>query len=116
MFHNKSKDNSASNGFGGGPFFTRCEHLTLVEAGSDGKVNLYGFTYALEKVGLNGVDFEFYNSKLTAKSGEKADEKDFVLSYQASNSLTFDLIYSDVDDDINSEKFENTRFFVNYSF
>jgi len=114
--YNKSKDNTASNGFGGGPFFTSCEHLTLKEAGRDGKVNLYGFSYEFEKVGLDGVTFEFHKSNLTANNGKKADDEDYVLSYQESENLTFDLIYSDVDDKINGEKFKNTRFFVNYSF
>jgi len=39
-----------------------------------------------------------------------------VLSYQESKDLTFDLIYSDIDDNINGEKYKNTRIFVNYSF
>ncbi len=114
--YNKSKDHSASNGFGGGPFFTSCEHLTLAEAGADGKVDFYGFDYDLGNVGVDGVSFSFHNSKLKAKDGNKADDKDYVLSYQKSDNLSFDLIYTDVDDNINGEKYKNTRFFVNYNF
>jgi hypothetical protein len=58
-------------------------------------------------------------SKAQLKDGENhsGDEADFVLSYARSESLTFDAIYSTLDNSkISGDKFDNLRMFVNYSF
>jgi len=48
-------DVTADNYLGGGPFFTSDEHLTLAEAGVDGKAYLLGLTYAIETSALKGI-------------------------------------------------------------
>jgi len=114
--YNKSSDNSAVNGFGGGPFFTSCEHLTLAEVGTDGKASRVGLE--LDTTILGVPNFLLELSKLTLKNsaGTKATEIDFVASYEINDKLTVDFIYSDTDDKINNDKYKNTRVFANYSF
>jgi len=114
--YNKSNDNTADNGFGGGPFFTSSEHLTLSEAGTDGKATMYGLEWDASVVGLSGVTFGYNSLNLEANDGIEGDEDDFVFSYDIKENLNLTAIYSDVDDKINDEKFTNTRVFVNYSF
>jgi len=114
--YNKSSNNTAINGFGGGPFFTSCEHLTLTEAGVGGKATRVGLGLDTSVIGISNLLLDF--SKLTLKNsiGTKTTELDFVASYDVNDKLTVDFIYSDTDDKINSEKFKNTRVFANYSF
>jgi len=112
LSYNKSADGIADNGYGGGAFLTSMEHLTLAEAGADGEVLSYGFEVEV----VDGAVFYISNANLKSSRGKKADELDLVLSYEASKRLAFDLIYSKVDDDINGDSFNNSRFFANYSF
>jgi len=114
--YNKSNDNTASNGFGGGPFFTSSEHLTIVEAGTDGKATVYGLEWDASALGLNGVTIGYSSLNLEADNGVESDEDDFLFSYDIKENLNLTAVYSDVDDKINDEKFTNTRVFVNYRF
>ena len=114
--YNKSNDNAADNGFGGGPFFTSCEHLTLAEAGADGKATTYGLEWDASGIGLDGVTLGYTNLNLEASNGIESDEDDFVFSYDIKENLNLTAIYSDVDDKINNDKFKNTRVFLNYHF
>ncbi len=112
--YNKSKDGTASNGFGGGPFLTSMEHLTLAESGDDGEVLSYGVELDLDEFVPNSSLY-ISRSDLSSKS-EDANELDLVLGYEISDDFGLDLIYSDVDDDINGDDFTNVRFFINYNF
>lgn len=114
--YNKASGNSAINGFGGGAFFTSCEHLTLAEAGADGKAARVGLEVDTSVIGVPNLSLELSNLTLKDNVGVKTTEVDFVASYEVNNKLTVDFIYSDADDKINSEKFKNTRVFANYSF
>jgi hypothetical protein len=112
LAYNKSSGASADNGFGGGPFLTSMEHLTLAEAGDDGKIISYGANFEV----VDGVEFYLFNANLDSFDGREAKELDIGLSYKMSEELAFDFIYSNVDDDINGDNFKNSRFFANYSF
>ncbi len=50
--YSKAKDNGASSGFGGGPFFSNSEYLILDNAGKDGTALWYGAEYDASKVGI----------------------------------------------------------------
>ncbi len=106
----------ADNFYGGGPFFTSCEHLTLADADVDGKAWRIGLEWDLASFGADGISIALSRLDL---SGPKADaeEFDYHLSFAASDALTVDLIYSDVEDDkVFERSFENTRLFLNYTF
>jgi len=112
--YNKVQDNLASNGFGGGPFFTSMEHLTIDGMGDDAKATTYGIEWDASAV-VSGLSFG-YNTFEVKSHSKKATEDDFTISYNIKQNLNLTAIYSDIDDKINSEKFKNTRVFVNYSF
>ncbi|BCD68711.1 OprD family outer membrane porin [Nitratiruptor sp. YY09-18] len=114
--YNKSNDNTADNGFGGGPFFTSAEVLTLAEGGVDADAWYVNAELDLGSFGVDGLTFGVGYLNLTDKNDVDSTEFDGYISYAFNDSLSFDLIYSDVDDDINGDNFTNTRFFVNYSF
>jgi len=113
---NSSNGQAADNFFGGGPFFINCEHDTMAEVGSNGKALRIGMEFDVGEHGVSGLGVGI--SYLDAKGDESdINEIDFVASFQASDDLTFDLIYSDATDNLDSsESFKNTRFFVNYRF
>jgi hypothetical protein len=101
----------AINGFGGGPFFTSAEHLTI-----DGVINAEAFLVGAEvtlmdrlTMGANYITFE--------GDDFEANELDLTLSYAVSEELSLDVIHSDIEDKKDdSESFTNSRVFVNYSF
>ena len=106
----------ADNFLGGGPFFTSDEHLTLAEAGVDGKAYMAGLTYDAGNIGMEGVSFSIQSLHLKGKDA-KADEMDYVINYTPQESFSLDIIYSDTKDKIDSaESFKNLRVFANYWF
>jgi hypothetical protein len=107
---------SADNFFGGGPFFTSSQHLTIAEAGPDGQALMA--TVSLDgAAGITGSYLEVAVLHIEGDGGIKADEVDAVVGYAAGDDLTFDLIYSDIKDrKESSNSFGNLRFFANYQF
>ena len=113
--YDKVKDHAATNGFGGGPFFTNDEDLTVAELGT-GKSRLFGVEWDVSVIGLDGLSLIYEDLKLKNDNGKKATENDIILSYDIKENLNLTAIYSDIDDRINGDKFKNTRVFLNYSF
>ncbi len=108
---------AADNLWGGGPFFTSSEHLTLVEAGVNGKALMGGIVFDGSVVGAAGLTLSLNRLHIEGDGGIDADEVDTALHYEAAPNLTFDLIYSDATDHQNRDNsFKNTRFFANYRF
>jgi len=90
-----------SNGFGGGPFFTSSEDHTVHET-LHNKAKLMGAEYNVKDITLSLTHVLFSKSE---------DETDYIVSYALNESLSMDLIYSDMNHDG-----KMSRFFVNYSF
>jgi len=114
--YNKSNDNAASNGFGGGPFFTSSNFMTLAEAGADGEALLLSIEWDASDAGLDGLTLSVGKLTLTDASGTDTDELDVGVSYAFNDNLSIDAFYSDIDDKINTDTFKNTRIFANYTF
>jgi len=107
----------ADNLWGGGPFFAAAEHLTPAEAGINGETFLLSCALNSAKFGMDGVNFMLSYFHMRGDNQVKADEVDFVVSYEADEMLTYDLIYSDVNNKKEGwESFENLRAYVNYHF
>ena len=70
----------------------------------------------MSEVGIEGLSLAAGYFNLEDKDGNEGEEIDISASYAFNDNLSFDLIYSDVDDDINGDEFKNTRVFVNYMF
>ncbi|MFT7823180.1 MAG: OprD family outer membrane porin [Sulfurimonas sp.] len=113
---NKADDNGADNGFGGGPFFTSAEHLTLAEAGADGEALIYSAEWDAGAAGLEGLTLGVGHLTLEDSTGTEATELDLTAGYAFNDALGMDVIYSDIDDEINGDDFTNLRIFVNYTF
>jgi len=90
-----------SNGFGGGPFFTSSEDHTVHET-LHNKAKLMGAEYNVKDITLSLTHVNFSKCE---------DETDYIASYALNESLSMDLIYSDMNHDG-----KMSRFFVNYSF
>ncbi|MDQ1325092.1 MAG: hypothetical protein QG564_216 [Campylobacterota bacterium] len=114
--YNQSQGNAADNGFGGGPFFTSSEHLTLAEAGDEGEAFLYTAKWDAKSAGLENLSFSIGKFILENNDGIKSDETDFVVSYAFSDALSVEAYMSHIDDKVNANKFQNTRIFLNYTF
>lgn len=111
--YNKSIDAAADNGFGGGPFFTSSENMTLAEAGEDGEV----FTYGVEWGATEALTLALFNANLYDNQNHDGYEVDIVANYSVTDNFSFDAIYSKIDNaNVSGDKFDNVRVFVNYSF
>ncbi|HIQ07152.1 MAG TPA: porin [Thiotrichaceae bacterium] len=100
--HNKVTKGTVINGFGGGPFFTSSEDLTIESDVEGQKATAFGVEYALNKLTLGARHVAF-------SKGE--DELDLTASYEFNDKLSADLIVSDMGEDGNI-----TRAFMNYNF
>lgn len=114
--YNKSEGNAADNGFGGGPFFTSSEHLTLAEANGEGEAFFYTLNWDAKSIGLENLSFLIGKFILEDDNGIQSDEIDFVASYSFSDALSIEAYVSHIDDKINAAKCKNTRVFLNYTF
>ncbi len=107
---------AADNFFGGGPFYAAAEHLTIAEAGIDGRGMLGGISLDGAAYGVEGLSVLLTHLRLKGDDA-KANETDVVASWSPKENVAFDLIYSDVNNRLdNEESFENLRFFANYHF
>lgn len=101
--HNKVTSGKVVNGFGGGPFFTSSENLTIEsDAFNEQKATAVGIEYAVNKLSLGARHVAF-------SKGE--DELDLTASYTWTDKLSSNLIVSDMGEDG-----QNSRVFLNYNF
>ena len=115
--YNKSNDNAADNGFGGGPFFTSAEFETIAEAGKDGDVIMAGLEWDLSNIGFDGLTLDANYFAFEDYNDNDGNELDLSANYAFNDNLAIDLIYANVDNgDVSGNDFENTRVFVNYNF
>jgi imipenem/basic amino acid-specific outer membrane pore len=113
--YNEARDNHATNGFGGGPFYTSSEHLTLREANVDGEAYHIHASWSAKAMGYEELTLSSSYLTLNDQHDIRANEFDLGINYSVDNRWSVDLIYSDIDDDINQDRFQNTRIFINYA-
>ena len=110
------KNRAADNFFGGGPFFTSSEHLTITEAGANGEAYIAAVSWAAGASVAEGLRLGLSYLQVSSDEAD-ASETDVTVSYMPRENLSFDLIYSDMKDKkVEEESFKNLRFFANYSF
>jgi len=112
--YNKVNGRAAENFFGGGPYLTNAEHHTLSEAGRDGDNILYGLAWDASSVGLNGLLLSTNIDRHSNGTKDDTNEYDLVASYDYNDNVNFSVIYSNIDDSVDS--FKNLRVFMNYTF
>ncbi len=115
--YSKAKDNGASSGFGGGPFFSNSEYLILDNAGKDGTALWYGAEYDASKVGFEGLTIGLEYVTLTNDAKQEATEADLVLSYEMSDAFEVHAIASNLKaHNVGEDDAKHLRVFANYNF
>ena len=115
--YSKAKDNAASSGFGGGPFFSNSEYLILDNAGKDGDALWYGAKYDASRVGLEGLTIGLGYVTLTNEAKQEASEADLVLSYEMSDAFEVHAIASNLKGHhVGEDDAKHLRVFANYNF
>ena len=116
LAYNKDNGTAADNGFGGGPFYTSAEFLTLADAGADGKVYAASGEWDTSAVGIDGITFGAGYFLLKDKNNDKAHEVDISLAYDYNNNLSLSAVYSNINNFNSNNNFKNIRTFINYKF
>ncbi len=115
--YSKAKDNAASSGFGGGPFFSNSEYLILDNAGKDGTALWYGAEYDASKVGIEGLTVGLEYVTLTNEAKKESTEADLVLSYEMSDNFEIHAIASNLKGhNVGEDDAKHLRVFANYNF
>jgi len=95
-------DGTVTNGFGGGPFFTSADDLTI-----DGTEDQDALALGVEFGGIENLTLGVLNVDF----GKGEDETDYYAVYEVNDSLSFELVHADKNDDG-----ESTRLIANLSF
>ena len=115
--YNKANGNSATSGFGGGPFFSNSEYLIIDNAGVDGSQTWFGLEYNAYTLGLNGLTLSLSKSILKTKFHTKSTELDLVANYKANKNIELHMVYSDLDGaNVGEDTAKHLRIFANYNF
>ncbi len=115
--YSKAKDNGASSGFGGGPFFSNSEYLILDNAGKDGTALWYGAEYDASKVSIEGLTIGLEYVTLTNEAKKEATEADLVLSYEMNDDFEIHAIASNLKGhNVGEDDAKHLRVFANYNF
>ena len=112
--YNKVDDNLADNGFGAGPYYTYMDLLSLEDVGEDSYATLLSAAWDTSILGLEDLTFSVDKLTLTNIDNVKSEQTQFGLEYNLPNNLSLSAKYSEIN--LNGEKSENTRVFVNYTF
>jgi len=117
-----TKDKSIILGYGGGPYYTSMEEMTIAEI-SDVKAYVLSFGTDLSRIGVAGLEFSYAYGHFdgTANSSDiRYKENDFVFSYEVNEKTDMELSYADVKDEensgINDTSYNRILFRANYSF
>jgi len=115
--YNKVVGNTATSGFGGGPFFSNSEYLIIDNVGKAGSQILFGLELDASVLGIAGLSMGLSKVSLENNIGKVSTEVDFVTNYSISENLEMHLIYSDLDGtNVGEDHAKHMRAFVNYSF
>jgi hypothetical protein len=115
--YNKTSDHGLINAFGGGPFMTSSEHLTIEDMGIGKAINI-GIEWDADVLGLKGLTLAVNRLGMkTDETNKKFEEIDYIARYAINDKTSIDAIYSEIDEDtfVNGSD-KNSRLFVNYSF
>lgn len=110
-FNSASGDVAPTNGFGGGPFYTSADLLTIADSGQDSTAIRFSGGYNINsQISVSGGYGIF-----TPDEGDDLTEIDFGASYSHSNNLAFNLYVEQWTNMSEVETFEYSLF-MNYSF
>jgi len=117
LAYNKVDGVAANNFFGGGPFLTSSEHITIPDGGDNAKALLIGGSFDFTTVDIENLTLSLNHLTIEREHLDDIIELDVVLEYYYNDNLSLQFIYSDVEDkSFGNESFKDVRVFVNYSF
>jgi hypothetical protein len=109
-------DNSITNGFGGGPYYTSLDESTIgfvseQAVGSDIVSARLGAGFKLGFIGMSHTTFELVHGNLKSTDNlESYDENDIVLTYSDDKYIQFDAIFANYYVDSTQNRIENRNF------
>lgn len=99
--YNKASNDTGkfvSNGFGGGPYLTSMEEMTI-DGMEDAKAYQYSAELDMGAAGIEGLTFTaLYGSFKSIPADMKVKERDFILSYRLSEAAGIDASYAEIND------------------
>ncbi len=121
--YNKASNSDGSsviNGFGGGPYFTSMDEMTI-DGLEDAKAYLIGAEYDFSNLGLDGISLGVaYGVFEDSINAQETNEMDIVVAGEVAENVDFELIYASLEDDIDSKtpdfNFDRLLVRVNYNF
>ena len=117
LAYNKVDGVGADNFFGGGPFLTSSEHITIPDGGDNAKAFLIGGSFDFAVVGMDDLTLSLNHLTIERELLDDITELDIALEYNYNDNLSLQVIYSDIEDkSFADESFKDLRVFVNYSF
>ncbi len=117
LAYNEVDGKAADNFFGGGPFFTSSEHITVANGGDNANALLVGASFDLGVVGIENLTLGIAHLNVERQTLQSINERDITLEYSYNANLNLQLIYSDIEEkSFKDESFTNMRVFVNYHF
>ncbi|CAA6798708.1 MAG: Unknown protein [uncultured Sulfurovum sp.] len=115
--YNEIKDNVASSGFGGGPFFSGAEFLVVDNAGKNAKTTSFGLEYDASTLGLKNLTLGLGKMYIETESKEKSSELDVLAAYQINEKLVVDMVYTHLKAEaVGVDNAKHLHAYVNYSF
>jgi hypothetical protein len=115
--YNKTDDNGAFSGFGGGPFFSNSEYLIIDNAGAHGSQTWFGLEWDGSSIGFDKLTLSISKARLKNKSNQTSTEMDIVASYAINKNVEMHMIYSDLDGaNVGEDTAKHLRVFANYNF
>ncbi|NWF65862.1 MAG: hypothetical protein HXX81_00150, partial [Campylobacterales bacterium] len=121
-YNSSSNDDGkfAINGFGGGPYFTSMDEMTI-DGINDAKAYMIGLGYNLSSIMPHDVAIDLaYGVFEDGDNLQETKEMDIVLSGNLTNELSMEVIYANIEDDKDSLNddlnFDRVVARVNYSF
>lgn len=115
--YNKVNNNSATSGFGGGPFFAGSQFLVIDNAGKNAVVRTVALEYDATTLGVNDLTLGVAKMYIETEDKRKAREFDFVVSYQIDDSLALDMVYADLNGaNVGVVNANHLHVYLNYNF
>jgi hypothetical protein len=87
LAYNEVDGKAADNFFGGGPFFTSWEHITVVNGGDNANALLVGASFDLGVVGIENLAFGISHLSVERQALQAINELDITLDYNYNKNL-----------------------------
>ena len=118
--YNKASNDTGkavTNGFGGGPYFTSMEEMTI-DGLNDAEAYMVGAELDFADLGIEGLVLAAAYASFESGSGDEADEIDVIVGYALNEQFEAEVSYAEIDDARDTLDGDWSRWLVrlNYNF